>query len=68
MSVEAAKQVLVDREWWRAFGKQFGWKLVAWSLRDYATYRGPNKERIEITRYMRDSIQGGMEIARGQIP
>lgn len=68
MSVEAAKQVLVDREWWRAFGQQFGWKLTAWSLRDNATFRGPNKERMEITRYMRDSIQSGLEVARGAMP
>lgn len=49
------KQVLEDRNWWREFGKQFGWRLYGFTYRAVASFV-LDDHIFEITRIVRDSI------------
>lgn len=68
LSDTEVQRAVADSQWWKDFGAQFGWVLYGFTFRESASFRGTDNRIFEVTRYMRDSIQGGIEAAKGQTP
>lgn len=50
------QQALEDRDWWRDFGAQFGWRLYGFTYRNGATFFTSDQGRIEITGDQKEAI------------
>ncbi len=65
MREEQAEQVIADRDWWREFGEQFGWRLRGWTYRYYASFwiSDAERERIEINALAKSQIERAISMA-----
>lgn len=64
MKKDSNKQTLADRDWWREWGRQFGWTLYGFSYRDEATFFLRSKKMLDITDEIKRDIDGAIEARR----
>lgn len=57
------QQALEDRDWWRDFGAQFGWRLYGFTYRNGATFFTSDQGRIEITGDQKEAIAAALREA-----